>query len=250
MGVTSDRAADDGVPVDTVRIRYLEALRETAGVVPVILPAGLGDSEAAAIAQRLDGILLTGAPSNVSPARYGNASKTGLQLDPYRDETAFAIIRMAVRYKLPIFGICRGLQELNVAFGGTLHQEIADVPGFETHREDTSLPRDQQYFPVHPISLEGEGIIASTLRGKNLDPLVVNSLHGQGIDRLGIDLAVDARSRDGVIEAVSLRRPSSFAAAVQWHPEWYHATDPVSLALLRAFGDACREHLRRKSSTL
>jgi len=139
---------------------------------------------------------------------------------------------------LPVLAICRGFQEMNVAYGGTLHQRLHEVPGHLDHREDESLPLEVQYGPAHEVHLEPGGILR-TLAGA--DRLEVNSLHWQGIERLGKDLAVEARAPDGVVEAFRVADAPSFALSVQWHPEWQFAGNPFSRALFTAFGEATRQ---------
>ena len=153
------------------------------------------------------------------------------------------LIRKAIADGVPVLGICRGFQEMNVAFGGSLHQKLHVVPGHMDHRDDESQPLEVQYGPVHEVSLEPGGLLRS-LAGT--DCLMVNSLHEQGIERLGEGLAVEARATDGVIEAVRPAHSSSFAVGVQWHPEWQAMRNPFSRALFAAFGQAARERMRVK----
>ena len=222
----------DGVPHHAVRDVYVRALTEVAGVAVVVLPVGQP-----APLHRLDGLVLGGHQSNVRPERYGAAPVAGDLSDPPRDETALSAAVAAVRAGLPLFGICRGLQELNVAFGGTLR-----ALGGDAHREDERLPRDEQYLPAHPVAVRVGGPLHALLGSAEVG---VNTLHGQAVDRVGAGLLVEATAPDGVVEALSVAsapdRPApGFALAVQWHPEWHAATDPVSRALFAAFGDACR----------
>jgi len=242
VGVVCDRRTEDGVVLDTLRVRYLEALRNIAKVVPLAIPSGLSANEINACLSRLDGVLLTGAASNVAPSLYGEADVLSNTLDPERDRTTSAVIALALRQDIPLFGICRGLQELNVALGGTLTNDISCGADRQRHTEDLSLPRDLQYAVRQEIRAEGDGIIARCIRQIGENPVLVNSLHQQGIARLATDLAVDARCVDGVIEAVSLRHAKTFTAAVQWHPEWHCSTDPLSRQIFQEFGEACRRH--------
>ncbi|MFH9658891.1 gamma-glutamyl-gamma-aminobutyrate hydrolase family protein [Streptomyces sp. NPDC017248] len=218
----------DAVPYATVRRAYVRALEEVAGCAVALIPGPAVDF--AALAGRFDGLVLGGHESNVAPERYGGPPASGSR-DPDRDALALAAVRPVLDAGLPLLGICRGLQELNVAFGGTLR----DLPT-TAHREDLSLPRDQQYLPAHEIRLAPDGRLRDILGGP---PSVrVNSLHMQAIDRVAPGLRVEATADDGVVEAVSVAGARSFALAVQWHPEWYAASDPVSQALFRAFGTA------------
>jgi len=147
----------------------------------------------------------------------------------------------AVASGVPVLGICRGFQEMNVAFGGTLHQKVHEVEGRHDHREDTSLELDVQYGPAHEVVLERGGSLQA-LTGQ--DRIQVNSLHSQGVDRLGPGLAVEARALDGLIEAFRVEHAKAFALAVQWHPEWKAVSNPFSRALFAAFGAAARERMR------
>lgn len=243
VGVISDRRTEDGVGYETVRVRYLEALRTTAGVLPLVIPGGLVEGDLRVCLSVLNGVLLTGAESNVSPSFYGGPEACPKTLDLDRDRTSFAAIEIALSSGIPLFGICRGLQELNVALGGSLSSNISEGEGRITHVEDLSLPRDLQYAPFHAILAEGHGHIAQCIRRSQKNPVLVNTLHRQGIARLADGLAVDARCADGVIEAISVKDTATFAAAVQWHPEWFHVEDSLSVEIFRAFGEACRSHM-------
>jgi putative glutamine amidotransferase len=163
--------------------------------------------------------------------------------DPARDATTLPLIRKAVSASVPIFGICRGFQEMNVAFGGTLHQKLHEVAGHLDHRDDTSQPLEVQYGPAHEVTLEPGGLLRSLTPAERIQ---VNSLHNQGIERLGSELAVEARAPDGVIEAFRVRDARGFAVAVQWHPEWKVMANPFSRALFAAFGQASRERAQSK----
>lgn len=213
--------------------RYGAALLGGAGAVPVLIPPVGAD--ALAILDRLDGLLLSGSPSNVHPDLYGAADETPEWHDPARDATTMLLIREALHRGLPLLAICRGIQEVNVALGGTLHQQVHAVPGRRDHRGAPGT-KAEEFGPSHDVTLSG-GL--SRMLGR--ETLLVNSVHGQAIDRPGAGLVVEAVAADGTIEAV--RVPGAgFAVAVQWHPEWEYAADASSLALFRAFGDACRTY--------
>lgn len=222
----------DGVRHDAVRHAYVAALEEVAECAVVLVP-GAGGSFAARL-DRFDGLVLGGHETNVAPQRYGATDGPG-PFDPDRDTLALAAIPAAVGAGLPFLGVCRGLQELNVAHGGTLR--TLDPP---THREDLSLPRDQQYLPAHGIRISAGGTL-DELTGRS-GSARVNSLHGQVVDRLGEGLRIEAEAPDGVVEAASVAGARAFALAVQWHPEWYAGTDRLSGTIFRAFGDAARKH--------
>jgi len=244
IGIPADRRMVGHHPFHMVGEKYARALIEAAGAVPLLIPALARELEFSELLERLDGLLFTGSPSNVEPHHYaGPPSEPGTLHDPARDATTLPLIRNAVREGVPIFGICRGFQEMNVAFGGTLHQKLHEVPGNLDHRDDDSLPLDVQYGPAHEVTLEPGGVLRE-LAGR--ERIEVNSLHSQGIDRLGGELAVEARAPDGVIEAFRVRDAQRFALAVQWHPEWKVMSNPLSRALFAAFGTASRERALSK----
>jgi putative glutamine amidotransferase len=226
-------------PFHMVGEKYARAVLDAAGAAPLLIPSLADELGFDELLQRLDGLLFTGSPSNVEPHLYeGAPSAPGTLHDPARDATTLPLIRKAVRAGVPVFGICRGFQEMNVAFGGTLHQKLHEVPGHLDHRDDGSQPLEVQYGPAHDVTLEPGGVLRSLAASERIQ---VNSLHNQGIDRLGAELAVEARAPDGVIEAFRVRDAQRFALAVQWHPEWKVMSNPFSRALFAAFGQASRE---------
>lgn len=220
--------------------KYVTAIRDGAGAIPFLIPA-LGDSmDRESVLQHVDGILLTGSPSNVEPHHYdGEASRPGTLHDPHRDETTLPLIDLALEQGVPVLAVCRGFQELNVALGGTLHQHVQEVEGYHDHRENKDAPLDVQYGPSHEVRLV-EGGMLRELAGA--DTVTVNSLHSQGIARLAGGVTVEAVADDGLVEGFRVDGASSFALAVQWHPEWNVTENAFSLAIFRAFGDACRQH--------
>jgi putative glutamine amidotransferase len=158
--------------------------------------------------------------------------------DPERDATSLPLIPAAVAAGVPVLGLCRGLQEMNVAFGGTLWQRVHEVPGYQDHRENKDEPLERQYADAHEVLLEPRGMLQA-IAGK--DRVRVNSLHSQGIRDLAPGLAVEARATDGLIEAFRVTAARAFALAVQWHPEWRVMNNPFSTALFAAFGRAARQ---------
>ncbi len=245
VGVTACRREISPHPYHVVQDKYVAAVREAAGAVPFIIPAEGDDTRAEAIIDTLDGLVLTGSYSNVEPTRYEGATRDPEALrDPDRDETTARLIRTALATGCPILGICRGFQELNVAFGGTLHEALHDREGGLDHREQGPTLEDQ-YAPIHEVVLVDGGALASIL---STDRLRVNSLHSQGIDRLGDGLVAEAHAPDGVVEAIRVADARAFALAVQWHPEWRAAETPSSKALFAAFGTACRKRARDRGS--
>jgi putative glutamine amidotransferase len=244
IGIPADRRMVGDHAFHMVGEKYARAVMEAAGAVPLLIPSLAEELGLDELLTRLDGLVFTGSPSNVEPHRYqGAPSAPGTLHDPARDATTLPLIRKAVGAGVPVLGICRGFQEMNVAFGGTLHQKLHEVPGHLDHRDDTTQPLEVQYGPAHEVTLEPGGL----LRGLSAtDRIQVNSLHNQGIEHLGSELAVEARAPDGVIEAFRVRAARSFALAVQWHPEWKVMTNPFSRALFAAFGEASRGRAQSK----
>ena len=224
-------------PFHTVSERYPHAVIDAAGCLPVLIPSIGPKVDCSALLDRLDGLLLTGSPSNVEPNHYGGPpSQEGTLHDPDRDATTLPLIREAVRRDLPILAICRGIQELNVALGGTLYQRIFEMPGrFNHRRRKGPMTLDERYGPAHGVALTPTGFLA---RVAGAAEIMVNSLHGQGIDRPAPDLFVEAVAPDGQIEAVSLPG-ARFVVGVQWHPEYKPLENPFSRALFAAFAQAC-----------
>jgi putative glutamine amidotransferase len=246
IGIPADRRILGPHPFHCVGEKYITAVAEASGAVPVLIPS-LGDAaDLDAVLRGVDGILLTGSPSNVEPRRYaGPPSDPDTLHDPHRDATTLPLIPRVVATGMPLFAICRGFQEMNVAYGGTLWQKVQEVPGHADHREDKEAPLEVQYGPAHEIELVRGGLlhgIAGTER------VTVNSVHAQGVQRLGDGLEVDARAPDGLIEAFHVRSAPGFTLAVQWHPEWQVMKNPFSRAMFAAFGDAAREHAKGRRS--
>jgi len=192
-----------------------------------------------------NGILLTGSPSNVHPSHFGQEIYNPvLPLDTARDATTLPLIRAAVNSGIPLFAICRGAQEINVALGGSLHQAVHEVSGMMDHRDDPNAPLDLQYAPRHRVTIQPGSRMASILDG--IPHMMVNSLHGQGIDRLADSLHIEARSDDGLIEAYSTGNADRFMLAVQWHPEWRVQENSESIKMFAEFGKACRQYQMKK----
>jgi len=223
--------------------KYVEAIARGAAALPMIVPVLDPVIDVEALLERCDGLLFTGSPSNIEPHRYGGpASAPGTLHDPSRDATTLPLIPRAVALGVPVLAICRGFQEMNVAYGGTLHQRLHEA-GFDDHREDEDDPLEVQYGPAHEVRLEPGGLLRAIAGG---DRLEVNSLHWQGIDRLAPGLQVEARAPDGVIEAVSVPAAATFALGVQWHPEWQFEKSEFSRALFAAFGEASRRRAAQR----
>lgn len=219
--------------------KYLRALTDAADVVPVLLPLMADRVHLQEWLQRLDGVFLTGAYSNVHPRHFAQTDEIpDTKHDEARDALSLDLIRATVDAGKPLFGVCRGLQEMNVAFGGSLHQNLHLTGRYQEHREDKSQPLAVQYGPAHDVSLVPGGVLA---RVTGVESMTVNSVHTQGVDRLASGLQVEARAEDGLVEAFSVEGARRFAVGVQWHPEWQVLEHPQNKALFTAFGDACRE---------
>ncbi|EJM03481.1 putative glutamine amidotransferase [Pseudomonas sp. GM102] len=226
--------------------KYVRAVASAAKGLPLILPSLADQLAPSDILDALDGILFTGSPSNIEPFHYnGPASAPGTAHDSARDATTLPLIRAAVEAGVPVLGICRGFQEMNVAFGGSLHQKVHEAGPFMDHREDDSLPLEGQYAPSHPMHVQPGGVLAGLGLASEIQ---VNSIHGQGIERLAPGLRVEAVAPDGLIEAVFVIEGKAFALGVQWHPEWQVSLNPDYLAIFQAFGDACRKHALQRDA--
>jgi putative glutamine amidotransferase len=239
IGIPSDRRMIGPHPFHAVGEKYIAAVVQAADCLPLLIPVLETPLDVEEILARVDGIFFPGSPSNVEPARYaGPASVPGTLHDPHRDSTTLSLIPRAVADGVPVLGVCRGFQEMNVAMGGTLHQRVHEVQGLRDHREDKEQPLDVQYGPAHEVMLEPDSLLRR-LAGR--ETVTVNSLHGQGVDRLAPGLQIEARAPDGLVEAFRVGAAPAFALAVQWHPEWQVMSNPFSRALFAEFGMAARQ---------
>ncbi len=252
VGLPTDRKTIGAHPFLAVGEKYVRAVVDGADCVPVLIPNLQPPLPLRRVLEGLDGLLLTGSTSNLEPHHYGDEpSYPGNVHDPARDATNLGLIPLAVEMGVPLLAICRGFQEVNVAFGGSLHQKVHEQPGFMDHREDLDDPLDVQYGPDHPVALSAGGILAGLAGAASV---AVNSLHGQGIARLGAGLAVEAIAPDGLVEAFRLDDRSrdaagggNFLLAVQWHPEWRVTENPFYLGIFRAFGAACQRRASQRA---
>ena len=238
IGVVSDRRMQGPHPFHMVGEKYLQAVADGAEAYPVALPSLAEGFDVVDIIHRLDGVFLTGSPSNLEPHHYmGDPSEPGTWHDPERDINALALIPAVIRVGMPLFAVCRGFQEMNVSFGGSLHQKVHEVPGYHLHKENPDDPLELQYAASHQVEFV-EGGLLHRITGQT--SAAVNSLHSQAVDKLGGELQLEARADDGLIEAFTVRDAPGYTLGVQWHPEWKVLENPVSMAIFRAFGDACR----------
>lgn len=244
VGIACDRRMLGDHAFHVVGEKYIEAVRDGAGALPFLIPVLDPPIKPEELLAHVDGFLFTGSVSNVAPHRYGgHEPRNPKLLDEARDSSTLPLMRIAEEAAMPMFAICRGFQELNVAFGGTLHQHMKES-GFEDHSVgERKRNLDRAYGPVHEVIVEPGGMLHSLM---NKERFKVNSLHEQGIDRLAPPLRKEAVAPDGAIEAVSMAQPKAFLLGVQWHPEWRHWEDPVSKAMLAAFGDALRKHAKAR----
>jgi putative glutamine amidotransferase len=231
-------------PTHWVGEKYITAVSEAADALPLLVPALAPHLAPESVVARLDGLLLTGSRSNVEPHHYeGEPSAEGTAHDPQRDALTLPLIRAAVAAELPVLAICRGIQELNVALGGTLHQRVQEVDGRIDHRAPQGTAAERYAHNAHPVRFTPGGALE---RLAGAGELVVNSLHAQGIDRLAPGLVIEATAPDGQIEAVRHER-APFIVGIQWHPEFRVLENPLGRALFAAFGEACRAAARRRS---
>jgi putative glutamine amidotransferase len=238
VGIPCDHRMIGAHPFHAVGEKYIVAVRDGAGALPLLIPVLDTPIDIAEILETVDGILLTGSPSNVAPKRYGGPGpRAGVLQDERRDALTLPLIRAIVDHGTPLLAVCRGFQELNVAYGGTLHQHVEEVPGRIDHREDKKAALDIQYAPIHDVNLTPGGTLERIAGTRTIK---VNSLHSQGVDRLGDGLAVEATAPDGQIEGVRVKDARAFALGVQWHPEWRFRENAFSKALFAAFGEAMR----------
>lgn len=219
-------------PEHIVRIQYVDAVTKGMGAVPVILPAIGAAQDIPSVLGLIDGLLLTGSPSNVEPGHYGARSRPGTKHDTARDETTLPLVQAALARGVPVLALCRGHQELNVALGGSLHQHVDELPGRFDHRPPAEGDIDTRYAQRHWVDLVPGGVLHRINGGPRA---FVNSLHGQAIDRLADGLAIEAVHEDGTIEAVRWTSGPGFALGVQWHPEQHIGFDPFSAAIFSEF---------------
>lgn len=244
VAVAADVKDIDGYRWHAAADQYLRALIDAARVLPLILPS-LDNLDIAALLERVDGVLLPGSRSNIEPGRYGEPpNEKALPHDPARDAMTLPLIGEALARGVPLFAVCRGFQELNVASGGTLLSEVHEMPGRSDHRAPQSTNQAERFAIRQDVDVAADGQLAKIVGAGTLK---VNSLHRQAVGRIGNNLTVEALAPDGTIEAVSVKNAKAFALGVQWHPEYWVTTDAPSRALFAAFGDAVRKRMAARS---
>lgn len=217
--------------------KYMQPVVDISDCIPLLIPTCFGVADIEQYLDMADGVYLSGAASNIDPNLYGQENLTPeKKQDLARDLVDIELIKGAVKRGLPILGICRGMQEMNIAFGGDLYQTVHDEDHLNDHREDPDTPPEVQYGASHSISM----VKGSWLHKLLGDTIEVNSLHGQGIKTLGKGLEALAVAEDGLVEALHAPYLPQFTLGVQWHPEWKALENPDSIKIFKAFGEACR----------
>jgi putative glutamine amidotransferase len=238
LGVICCNREISGQPAQSVMTRYLNSSLTYAEAAGLLIPAMPDLFHAREVAPRLDGLLLTGTPSNLDPKRYGElVDDAPGPFDPDRDEMTSRLIEAMLELSRPVFGICRGFQELNVAFGGTLRRDMAEHPALLAHHAPKEASFDAMFDHTHPVTLMKDGILRQAYERDDLD---IVSVHYQGVDKLGAGLNVEAVAPDGVVEAVSANVNGARVLAVQWHPEWKAHENPQSQTFFKLLGRALR----------
>ncbi|WP_112321494.1 gamma-glutamyl-gamma-aminobutyrate hydrolase family protein [Oceanibium sediminis] len=231
---------NDEYPAQAVGRSNLEAVGRVTGALPLMIPAMPEIVDIADLLDAVDGVLLTGGRPNVHPSLYGHEpTEAHGTFDLDRDNLVLPLIRACVERGTPLLGICRGFQEVNVAFGGTLHPEIRDLPGRMNHRMPPDGTLEEKFALRHKVHLTPGGRFARVF---GAEEVLVNTLHGQGIEEPGARVIIEGHAPDGTPEAIHIEGARGFAMAVQWHPEWNADQDPVSRPLFEAFGRALSGH--------
>lgn len=244
IGVVCDTSRQGPHTFHQAGDKYLQAVVRCTGGIPLLIPALADQISPVDFLSCVDGVLLTGGYSNVARHRYGAPpAPDDEHEDPARDQNNLGLIPEILRAGIPMFGICRGFQELNVALGGTLHPRLQEVDGRFDHRENKNDPVEVQYGPAHSVTVAEDGLLNRIVGEREF---MVNTVHGQGIDRLADGLTLEAEADDSTIEAISVTGAPGFALAVQWHPEWRAWDNPQSTKLFAAFGAAARDYQTRK----
>lgn len=241
----SHHLAEETYEIQATGRRTIEAVGQVAGCLPMLIPGMPEAVDVGDLCATLDGIVLTGGRANVHPKFYGEElTEAHGQMDEGRDGVMLPLIRAAVDLGIPILGLCRGIQEMNVAFGGTLYHEVGDLPGRHRHRMPKGCREPEIVFELREqVRLKPGGMLARML---GTDNIVTNSLHGQAVRDAGARVVLEGWAADDTVEAISIAGARSFAIGVQWHAEYDAENDPVSKVLFDEFGDAARAHQARR----
>lgn len=238
IGLVADCKMIGPHPFHALGDKYVRGITDGMNAIPLLIPA-IGDQALMeTYLSMVDGLLLTGSPSNIEPHHYQGEPAQEPIHDPARDATTLPLIAMAIEADVPVFGICRGFQEINVVLGGDLHQRVQELPGMLDHREDPEQPVEVQYGPAHSVEFEAGSWMAEWAGAAQAE---VNSIHQQGIKRLADDLVAEARAPDGLVEAFRGTREDRFIYGVQWHPEWKVTENPFYQSIFSAFKRACEQ---------
>lgn len=236
--ITNSHCVGDDYPVHAAGLMLSEAVAEAAGGLPLLIPADPRLACAGELMDSVDGVLFTGGRPNVHPEEYGEeATEKHGTFDRCRDGLTLPLIRQMVARGQPVFAICRGFQEMNVAFGGTLHPELGEIAGRMNHRMPRDVALEERFAPRHKVAFAGDGVFRRLI---GAEEAMVNTLHGQGIKTKGSRIIVEGLAEDGTEEALHVEGAPGFTLSVQWHPEFNAARDPVSRPLFEAFGRAAR----------
>lgn len=236
--ISNNHLINDEYPTHAGGVMTSEAVSEVSGAMPIIVPVDPRLVTVKELMATCDGFLLTGGRPNVHPEEYGEAeTEAHGTFDRSRDRLVLPLVRACVEAGQPVLGICRGFQELNVAMGGSLYPEIRDLPGRMNHRMPPEGTLEEKFELRHDVTFSEDGVFHKIMGARTVR---TNSLHGQGIKEPGARIRIDGRAEDGTEEAIFVEGATGFALAVQWHPEWNAANDPVSRALFEHFGDALR----------
>lgn len=246
IGVTGDTHVDTDADYYKVGDKYILSVVRAANCLALMIPPIGDELEIAELLSRLDGILFTGSPTDLEPHHYGAEPEDyPVTRDLGRDATTLPMLEQVIKSDIPLFCICRGHQELNASFNGSMHQQVHHQDDVLDHRADTSMPYDVRYGPQHEVHIVPGGVLEKINAGEL--SATVNTVHGQAIDKIGEGLRLEAKAPDGVVEAVSIEGRNAFNISVQWHPEHHVAlNEPLNKRLFEAFGNAARTYMNSK----
>jgi len=256
IGVSGELKDFNGFDIQSAGHKYVYSVVEAFGGMPVILPsfsqiAGDDLYSINELIERLDGIILTGGRANIEPHHYGGAPfRPETYRDPVRDSTTLPMVKAAIQQAVPLLGICRGIQEINVALGGTLYPYLWEVEGKHDHRMPKTDIMEERFALRHTVKLTPGGYFANIANkaGINGKSIMVNSLHGQAVDKLAKGLVIEALSDDGVIEGISMPSAKSFLVGVQWHAEFRLLGHTFNRELYAEFGASAKARAKNRNN--